>query len=84
MYDRPFDYLNMRHKDFIFKKITNIQALKSTSQIFYNTIDKSLYDTANICYVITKDAVIKTGIWTELIMDNSVSVRNVIKNILGE
>lgn len=84
MYDRPFDYLNMRHKDFIFKKITNIQALKSTSQIFYNTMDKSLYDTANICYVITKDSVITKGKWTELIMDNSVSVRNVIKNILGE
>lgn len=83
IYDRPFDYLNMKYKDLFMNRIINHKNLNTTTQIFYNSNDKSLYDVANICYVISKGALIKKGKWIELLNDDSISVKNIVKNILG-
>ncbi|MBM4175939.1 MAG: ATP-binding cassette domain-containing protein [Ignavibacteria bacterium] len=84
IYNNPFDFLNIRQKEFIEQKILSYQKEKSVTQIFYNPIDKSLYDSANICYVISDDKSIIQGSWKILIKEESPAIRNIIRNIAGE
>ncbi len=84
IYNNPFDFLNMRQKEFIEKKILSYQNEKSVTQIFYNPIDKSLYDSSNICYVIIDAETIIKGNWKVLLKEESPIIKNIIRNIAGE
>lgn len=84
IYDRPFDYLNIKHKKLIIKKVAKYNESNAVSQIFFNTMDRTMYDLAKICYVVSKNSVLSVGRWEEIIKDNSISVKNVIQNYIGE
>lgn len=77
--DMPFTDLEMRNKKRLIQKIIEMRAGGKTTQIFYSNTD-ILYDRCDDCLVVSKGKILFTGLWDEILLQDSPDIQKIIKD----